>query len=232
MSLFLSSSTLQLLCRLTTQAQQGRGPIELRTCKSLTQPAIACSARSASGIFTREPARCNGSAGVRYRGRKLLEHLLPAKLRTAKRLFAPRLGDVEARMLEKEARAVAIGLESVGHARIDERSGRPRVRQLTRRFAFQHLAADNAVETGLGIRRHPEREPVAGAQLEVVGYIHSARAALSVIARQTCSRGCGMRISRRIAFVIFWSLAVPAAEPRAITISFFSAALHSLRSAA
>src|SRR5262245_36329773 len=56
---------------------------------------------------------------------KLLEHIRPAKLGTSKCLLAPGLRDVEARVLEKEARAVAIGFEPKANPRIGEPTGRP-----------------------------------------------------------------------------------------------------------
>src|SRR6266581_1165074 len=78
---------------------------------------------------------------ARDHGSKLFEHLRPAKLGTLKRLIAPRLGDVEARVLENEARAVAVRLESVGHPRIfDWSAGRPREREPAGPFALQDLA--------------------------------------------------------------------------------------------
>jgi hypothetical protein len=46
-------------------------------------------------------------------GGKLSEHLRPTELGPAKRLFAPWLGDVEARMLEEEARAFAVWFQPV-----------------------------------------------------------------------------------------------------------------------
>src|SRR6516164_6812180 len=46
----------------------------------------------------------------RHHGGKLLQHLRPTVLGAMERLFDPRLGDVEARMLEGESRPLALAL--------------------------------------------------------------------------------------------------------------------------
>src|SRR5262244_1391888 len=74
-------------------------------------------------------------------GGKLFQHLRPAELSTPKRLIAPRLRDVEARMLEEDARALIVLLELEAHLRTFESSGRPREHEPAGRFAQQHLAA-------------------------------------------------------------------------------------------
>jgi hypothetical protein len=47
---------------------------------------------------------------LRDYGGKLPEHLRPTDLGTLERLFAERLGDVEARVLEEDTRPVAVRL--------------------------------------------------------------------------------------------------------------------------
>jgi hypothetical protein len=103
-------------------------------------------------------------------GRKLPEHLRPTELGTPKCLIAPRLGDVEPRMLEEEARSFAVRLEPEADPRIDDWSAsRPREHEPTGRFALQHLAThDQSVKTNLGVRRYAKREVVADARLEVI----------------------------------------------------------------
>ena len=107
---------------------------------------------------------------ARDHGGKLLEHLRPAELGPLERLLAPRLGDVEAGMLEEDARAVAVRLEPEAHPRIA--TGPPADHENASRrgrFALQHLAVhDQSVETHLRVRRHAEREVMADARLEVV----------------------------------------------------------------
>ena len=57
---------------------------------------------------------------------KLLQHLRPAELRPLEGAVAEWMGEVEAGVLEQEACAVAIRLESEAHLRIDDWSaGRP-----------------------------------------------------------------------------------------------------------
>src|SRR5262245_11800915 len=92
-----------------------------------------------------------GAVGCRARDHadKPLEHFLPAELSAPERRFAPGLGEVEAGVLEEDARPVALGFESVAHLRPDDRTARPRVHEQSGRFAFQHLTAHDAVETGL-----------------------------------------------------------------------------------
>ena len=82
-----------------------------------------------------------GRSQASDRSGKLLEHPRPAELRPLDRLIALRQGEVEARVLKKEARAVAIKFESVGHPRIDDRSASiPKKHEPTGRFALQHCA--------------------------------------------------------------------------------------------
>lgn len=52
---------------------------------------------------------------------KLFEHPRPAKLGTLKRLIAEGLGDVEAGVLEMDARCVALGFETEAHGSILDR---------------------------------------------------------------------------------------------------------------
>lgn len=107
----------------------------------------------------------------RDHGRKLIDHLRPAEPGTRERPIAPRVREVEAGVLENEARAVAVWFEPEAHPRVDDWSaGRPREHEPTGRFALQHLAVnDQPVKTDLGLRRHAEREVVADTRLEVVG---------------------------------------------------------------
>ena len=67
---------------------------------------------------------------ARDHGGKLLQHLRPAELGAPEGLFDPRLGDVEARMLEEEARplalALALRLEPEAHLSTDESATRTR----------------------------------------------------------------------------------------------------------
>src|SRR5258708_35369131 len=80
---------------------------------------------------------------ARDHGEKLLQHLRPAELGAPKCLFAPRLGDIKAGMLEEDASAITFRLEPEAHPRIDDWStGRPREFEPTARFALDHLALD------------------------------------------------------------------------------------------
>src|ERR1700676_198512 len=74
-------------------------------------------------------------------------------------------------MLGEDASSVATRLEPEAHPRIDDWSAsRPRERELTGRFALQHFPAHHQpINTNLGLRRHPDREVMADARLEVVG---------------------------------------------------------------
>src|SRR5688572_3862333 len=97
--------------------------------------------RSAPWVMLIPPPFPVGRQARDYGG-KMPEHLRPAELRSLERLIAPRMGEVEAGVLENQARAVAVRLESKGHPRIDDGSaGRPREHEPTGRFALQHLAA-------------------------------------------------------------------------------------------
>jgi hypothetical protein len=117
-----------------------------------------------------------GRRPARNHGGQLLEHLRPAELGPAKRLFAERLRDVEAAVFEEDARPLTVRLELKAHPRVlDGAAGRPRecepaARGRAGRLALQHLAAHGQpLEVHLGITRHAEREPMSDARLEVVG---------------------------------------------------------------
>src|SRR5436189_33117 len=89
---------------------------------------------------------------ARDHGGKLPEHLRPTELGTPKCLIAPRLGDVEARVLKEDTRPLAVRLEPEAYPRTNESTGRPREHEPTGRFALEYLAAhDQPVETGLGV---------------------------------------------------------------------------------
>src|SRR5262249_10185509 len=108
------------------------------------------------------------------------------KLRTLEGLFAKRLRDVEACMLEKNACAIAIRFETKANTRILDRSaGRPRELEsascvLARWLAFQHFASHGQpIEIHLGIPRHAKREMVPDARLKIVGkHPHCKRGAI------------------------------------------------------
>src|SRR5262245_59056963 len=55
---------------------------------------------------------------------ELLEHLRPSELGPLERLFPERLRQIEAGMLEEQARAVAVRLEFERHPRVLDRSAR------------------------------------------------------------------------------------------------------------
>jgi hypothetical protein len=89
---------------------------------------------------------------------KPLEQFRPTKLASSESLFAPSLRHVEAGVLEEDSRPVTIGFGPVDHLRVDDRAGRPRVREPTRRFASHRLPSHHdPVEAGLGVRRHAKR---------------------------------------------------------------------------
>lgn len=51
---------------------------------------------------------------------KLLQHFRPAEIRTLESLIPKRLREIEARVFEENARAIAIWFEPEAHPRVDD----------------------------------------------------------------------------------------------------------------
>src|SRR5262245_18474019 len=103
-----------------------------------------------------------GRQGRNHDG-ELLEHLRPAELGAFEPLLAEGLGNVEARVFEENARAVAIWFEQKAHPGIlDGSAGGPGEGETTGRIALQHFAAHRqSIEINFGVPRHTKREAMS-----------------------------------------------------------------------
>jgi hypothetical protein len=85
-------------------------------------PANRCKSNCWRDLNFRRLLSVSATSQARDHAGKPLKHFLPADLRSPECLFAPRLGDVKAGMLEEDASSVAVGFESVAYPHNDARA--------------------------------------------------------------------------------------------------------------